>query len=45
VIGCADRVTGRGTVYIFVTIVLALLIAGFGLGVALGLRMPAGTDE
>ena len=26
--------------YIFVTIVLALLITGFGVGVALGLRMP-----
>jgi len=26
--------------YIFITLLLALLIAGFGVGVALGLRMP-----
>jgi len=32
-------------VYIFVTVVLALLIAGFGAGVALGLRMPEDGEE
>jgi hypothetical protein len=32
-------------VYIFVTVVLALLIAGFGLGVALGLKMPSDAGE
>ena len=26
--------------YIFVTILLAVMITGFGVGVALGLRMP-----
>jgi len=26
--------------YIFVTLLLALMITGFGVGVALGLRMP-----
>jgi len=29
-----------GHLYIFVTILLGLMIAGFGAGVALGLRMP-----
>jgi hypothetical protein len=31
--------------YIFITIVLGLLIGGFGLGVALGLKMPAKEEE
>jgi hypothetical protein len=31
--------------YIFITIVLGLLIAGFGLGVALGLKLPSDEDR
>jgi hypothetical protein len=38
-------VSRGGRVYIFVTVVLGLLIAGFGLGVALGLRMPPDGEQ
>jgi len=31
--------------YIFITIVLGLLIAGFGLGVAWGLKLPSNEDR
>jgi hypothetical protein len=29
-----------GSLYVFVTVLLAAMITGFGVGVALGLRMP-----
>lgn len=34
------HVNPGGRLYIFVTLLLAVMIAGFGVGVALGLRMP-----
>jgi len=35
------NVNSGGRLYIFVTLLLAVMIAGFGAGVALGLRMPS----